>query len=218
MTSRIIELRQYTLHPGRRADLVALFEREFVETQEAEGVDLIGQFLDLDDPDRFVWVRGFPDMDSRKASLERFYSGPAWAAHRDAANETMIDSDDVLLLRPVNSGSGLAPADRSASTPGEAVLLVGVHDLPTGDPFVIVEGALSAAGLTPLAVLETEPAPNTFPRLPVRNDGPYVVWFAAVPSSAEARLAIDRFAADPHLGSPRQILRLAPTPRSRLRP
>jgi hypothetical protein len=27
----IVELRQYTLHPGRRDDLVALFEAEFVE-------------------------------------------------------------------------------------------------------------------------------------------------------------------------------------------
>ena len=55
-------LRQYTRHPGRRDDLVALFEREFAETEEAEGIRLIGQFLNLDDPDRFVWFRGFPDM------------------------------------------------------------------------------------------------------------------------------------------------------------
>ena len=31
----VLELRQYTLHPGRRDELVALFEREFVEPQEA---------------------------------------------------------------------------------------------------------------------------------------------------------------------------------------
>jgi hypothetical protein len=49
MSSAVIELRQYTLHPGRRDELITLFEREFVETQEAEGIDLIGQFVDLDD-------------------------------------------------------------------------------------------------------------------------------------------------------------------------
>lgn len=57
MSPAVIELRRYRLHPGRRDELVALFERECVETREAEGIDLIGQFIDLDDPDRFVWLR-----------------------------------------------------------------------------------------------------------------------------------------------------------------
>ena len=218
MSPAIIELRQYTLHPGRRDKLIALFEREFVETQEAEGIDLIGQFVDLDDPDRFVWLRGFPDMDARKASLERFYSGPAWAEHRQAANATMIDSDDVLLLRPMASGAGFATADRKVSPPGDAVLVAGVHDRPDGgDLRAVVEATLAASGLTPLAILETEPATNTFPRLPVRTDGPYMVWFAAASSQAEASAAADRLS-DLVPGSPRQVLRLCPTPRSRLRP
>ena len=34
------------------------------------------------------------------AMLAAFYDGPVWRAHRDEANATMIDSDDVLLLRP----------------------------------------------------------------------------------------------------------------------
>lgn len=32
--SPIVELRQYTLHPGKRDTLIELFDREFVETQE----------------------------------------------------------------------------------------------------------------------------------------------------------------------------------------
>ncbi len=55
-----MELRQYTLHPGRRDELIALFEREVVENQEAAGIDLIGQFVDLDDPARFVLLRCNP--------------------------------------------------------------------------------------------------------------------------------------------------------------
>ena len=31
----IVELRQYTLHPGQRDVLIDLFDREFVESQEA---------------------------------------------------------------------------------------------------------------------------------------------------------------------------------------
>ena len=61
----VLELRQYTLHPGRRDDLIALFEREFIEPQEAAGIAVLGTFRDLDAPDRFVWLRGFADMPAR---------------------------------------------------------------------------------------------------------------------------------------------------------
>ena len=95
-----VELRQYTLHDGSRELLVDLFEREFIASQEALGIRLFGPFLDLEDPNRFVWLRGFPDMERRADMLSSFYDGPVWRAHRDRANATMVDSDNVLLLRP----------------------------------------------------------------------------------------------------------------------
>ncbi|MGW4610216.1 NIPSNAP family protein [Streptomyces sp. NPDC004532] len=95
----IVELRQYTLHPGARETLIELFEREFVIGQQSVGITVGGRFRDLDDPNRFVWLRAFPDMTRRRRSLEAFYTGPVWREHREAANATMIDSDDVLLLR-----------------------------------------------------------------------------------------------------------------------
>jgi len=61
-TCAVVELRQYTLHPGQRDTLVSLFEREFVDPLEAAGMTVMGQFHDLDRPDRFVWMRGFSDM------------------------------------------------------------------------------------------------------------------------------------------------------------
>ncbi|RPE80142.1 NIPSNAP family protein [Vulcaniibacterium tengchongense] len=61
----VIELRRDALRPGRREALVHLFQRGLVEPQEAVGMHGIGPFRDLDDPDRFVWLRGFPDMAAR---------------------------------------------------------------------------------------------------------------------------------------------------------
>lgn len=71
----VVELRQYTLHPGQRDVLVELFERAFIEAQETVGATIIGQFRDLEDPNRFVWLRGFPDMDKRLTALQAFYGG-----------------------------------------------------------------------------------------------------------------------------------------------
>src|SRR6187431_1387749 len=107
----VLELRQYTLRPGTRDVLIELFEREFIESQEALGMTLVGQFRDLDNPDRFVWLRGFADMTTRAQALEAFYGGPIWKTHREAANATMIDSDDVLLLRPPQGTSGFSLKD-----------------------------------------------------------------------------------------------------------
>ena len=98
-SSSILELRQYTLYPGKRDTLIDLFERDFLDPQEVMGAELIGQFCDLENPNRFVWLRGFPDMSSRGRMLEEFYTGSIWKAHREEANATMEDSDNVLLLR-----------------------------------------------------------------------------------------------------------------------
>jgi NIPSNAP protein len=106
LCSPIMELRQYTLHPGQRDVLIELFERAFIEAQEAVGATVIGQFRELEDPNRFVWLRGFPDMEKRLAALQAFYGGPVWQEYRDVANATLVDSDNVLLLRPARPTSG----------------------------------------------------------------------------------------------------------------
>jgi hypothetical protein len=94
----IVELRQYTLHPGQRDVLIDLFDREFVESQEALGMKIIGQFRDLDNPNRFVWLRGFRDMPSRAQALKDFYGGPVWKAHREAARKARMFSSGSRAL------------------------------------------------------------------------------------------------------------------------
>ncbi len=97
----IVELRQYTHQPGRRDEFVELFEGPLYDPLEAAGMDIIGVFGDLDDSDRTVWLRSFPDMAARLAALEDFYNSDLWWSHRDAVNATLVDSDNVLLLNAV---------------------------------------------------------------------------------------------------------------------
>jgi len=216
----IVELRQYTLHSGQRDVLIDLFEREFVESQEAVGMTLLGQFRDLDDPDRFVWLRSFPDMEARKASLGAFYSGPVWQAHREAANATMIDSDDVLLLKPLDGAHGFVLGERGsrgASAPGAGRIVGGIHALngpddPLPERFRhLAAPALRRAGAASVAALVTEAGPNTFPRLPVREGEQVLVWLSVFAEPVAADAARDAFPE----GS-LQRLRLEPTARSRL--
>jgi hypothetical protein len=216
----IYELRRYTLHPGRRDTLISLFEREFVETQEAAGIDVVGQFRDPDAPDTFTWLRAFPGMERRKAALTAFYTGPAWRAHRDAANATMIDSDDVLLLRP--AGPRFPTWERpsaAAATLPSSLYVATIY--PVGPGFAgffaeRVAPVLAAGGTPPVACFATEHAENTFPALPVRTGEEVFVWFARFERAADERV-VDVPALGERLTAPPVRLRLAPTARSALR-
>ena len=106
-TSAVIELRQYTMKAGRRDEFAGFFDREFVETQEACGIRVLGQFRERGRPDYYVWLRGFESMAIRGEALPKFYTGPTWHALRDRANDMMVDSDDVLLLKPVSAQDGI---------------------------------------------------------------------------------------------------------------
>ncbi|WP_372526408.1 NIPSNAP family protein [Piscinibacter sp.] len=186
----IVELRQYTLHPGQRDVLIELFDREFVESQEAVGMAVMGQFRDLDDPDRFVWLRGFADMPSRLTGLSAFYGGPVWQAHRGVANATMIDSSNVLLLRPAWQGSGIEMVGRRRVAPGASATVAGLVDAsifylhePASNELLdvfryTVSPVLSQAGAAVLGWYVTESAPNNFARLPVREAEQVLVGLA----------------------------------------
>jgi hypothetical protein len=194
----VVELRHYTLHPHQRDVLIELFEREFIESQEEVGMKIIGQFRRPDAPDRFVWLRGFPDMSSRAESLQGFYYGPVWQAHRSVANATMIDSDNVLLLRPARPASGfsLAQAERAprgSNGMGHSVVLSTIYRLsaPAGDDFIEfferdIAPVARAHGASVLAYFVNETAKNTFPALPVREGENAFVWFAQFQDQAAA--------------------------------
>ncbi len=189
MTTNLIELRQYLLHAGQRDTLIDVFDREFVETQEAVGMDVLGQFRDPQRPDYFVWFRGFPDMTARHESLTAFYDGPVWAKHRDVANTTMIDSDNVMLLRAVTNDDALPahrPDYRDTRKPTGLVVVVAERVEQVDEAAIAtfrsdVIPDLQQSGCRTLGVYATEPSPNTFVRLPVRTDRS-VVWIGAIES------------------------------------
>ena len=236
----IVELRQYTLHPGKRDVLIDLFDREFVESQEALGMKVIGQFHDLDNPNRFVWLRGFRDMPSRAQALKDFYGGPVWKAHREAANATMIDSDNVLLLHPATPTSGFSLGSKTRPPAGsndiQSELIVATiyyFDAPVDEGFIqffekTMKPAVTGSGAMVLAYFVTEHSENTFPELPVREGEDVFVWFARFndPGAYERHIAaliqsppwrdeISKELARRLKGQP-EILKLSPTTRSLL--
>jgi hypothetical protein len=237
----VVELRQYTLHPGKRDVLIELFDREFVESQEALGIKVIGQFRDLDYLDRFVWLRGFRDMTSRAKALSDFYGGPVWKTHRHAANATMIDSDNVLLLRPAVPKSGFSLENMKRPPVGSdelptSVVVTTIYYFERSVPSDFInffeqtlKPVATSLGATISAYFVTENSENTFPALPVREGENVFVWFSIFQDSAayenyETALSqSERWHDEVSVGltsyfdrAP-EILKLAPTAGSQLR-
>ena len=192
----VIELRQYTLRPNKRDALIDLFDRELVEPQEAVGMTVLGQFRDLDHPDLFVWLRGFESMQTRLNGLKAFYGGVTWQAHAEVANATMLDSDNVLLLRPAWEGAHLpkdatprASRDATAIPPGLVDITVFYLDAPASAELLTfcrerMTYVLNVGGACAQGWYITEPRENNFPRLPVRAHEHVLVGVAVFPDLA----------------------------------
>ena len=222
----VIELRQYTLHARRRDDLISLFDREFIGPQEALGIRVIGQFRDRDDPDRFVWLRGFDTMRARGIALPAFYHGPVWQAHRNEANATMLDSDNVMLLRPSVGTFEQPDSDRR----GRGTILVGIHYLGDVDAAKFagffgsgMQPIIEAAGAKVIGCFHSYPGDNNFPQLPIREKEPAFVWLAQLADEPSMTALFERLRSLtgwrdtapaeclPALMRKPELLRLAPT-------
>lgn len=231
MPRPIVELRQYTLRTGRRDEFIALFEREFIDSQEACGIRLLAIFRDLDDVNRVAWMRSFPDMPARATALTAFYGGEVWKAHRDAANACILDSDNVLMLHPLAGEDGVVarPAPRAAMAAAEIRYLDRAAAPAFADFYAThMRPRIEQAGAQVLASFETDPSPNNF-RLPVRESETVLVSLLGFSDEAAHAAYRDRLmrgedwrqaAPEALLGQfarKPEVLRLSPTPRSPLR-
>ncbi|MEH0450264.1 NIPSNAP family protein [Streptomyces sp. B21-102] len=171
----IVELRQYTLHSGARETLIELFEREFVTGQQAVGITVGGRFRDLDDPDRFVWLRSFPTW--RTAGVRWRRSTPARSGGSTATPPTPPCSTATTSCCCAARDSHRSRDERGAR-----------DRLPSRRRCPLRRVRRPAPG-PGHALLRTEHAENDFPRLPVRTGEDVRVWFGpAAPAPWPARL------------------------------
>lgn len=185
----LFELRSYLAQPGRRDELIGMFESIFLDAYQAGGARIVGTFRSLDEPDRWVWMRAFPDAASRGPALKNFYGGDVWKRNADACNATIADIDEARLLREVSPGSlGSLCAPRHESPLPQCMYELAVtREMPAGPVGV---------------VLVTDHSENSYPRQPVSSQSVYVT--------------LTRFDSATRPAS-RDAMRLAPTARSALR-
>src|SRR6185437_7044048 len=158
-----------------------------------------------------------------------------WREHRIKVNAILPDSDNVMLLRPLHPDQGITvlpavdPVTEEDGARGIVVAQIFAVKKGSEEAFAkeaeIAFAAYRIEGVHPAGVLVTLDVPNNFPQLPIRTDGPFLVWLGVSKdeTTLERRLAPILTSVETSLvaggllrSTPERVV-MDPTPRSRLR-
>jgi hypothetical protein len=93
----IVEVRTYRVKAGRREDFIKFFESRAVPALRSYGMSVLGPLLDIENPNKFVWLRGFPSLEERELMKEAFYGGKLWTDELEAIAMPMLEGYDFAL-------------------------------------------------------------------------------------------------------------------------
>ena len=181
----VIELRRYPVAPGQRPAFAKYYDDWFPAAFEQVGVLIFGEFFERGQYN-FTWIRGFHTIQDHAIAQAQFYYGPIWREHKNLANSLLPGVDDnVLQLHALNSQTEVPvmPAVDPVKEPqgAQGIVVAEIYAVKKGDIQPFSERALKAfsryevPGVRAAGVLVTLDAPNNFPQLPVKTDGPYLV-------------------------------------------
>ncbi len=181
-----IEFRRYTIKEGEREHFAQYFESYFPEAFEQLGAIAAGSFFERGNQTGFTWIRGFHTIEARAVVNAAFYYGPLWKEHKKTLNDLMTDSDNVMLLCPLSPERGVPvlpavdPVTEANGAQGIVVAQIFAVKANSVEAFAkraeTTFASYRAAGAREAGVLVTLDVTNNFPQLPIRTDGPYLVW------------------------------------------
>jgi len=98
----IVEVRSYRIKPGHRDAFIHFFETRAVPALRTHGMKILGPLLDLENPNKFVWLRSFPSLAERDRMKAAFYEGALWKNELEAIAMPLLESYDVILCETSN--------------------------------------------------------------------------------------------------------------------
>jgi hypothetical protein len=93
----IVEVRAYRIKPGHREEFVQLFETRAIPALRKYGMQVIGPMVDVENPNKFVFLRGFPSLEERERMKDDFYESPVWKNELEGTFMPLLESYDVIL-------------------------------------------------------------------------------------------------------------------------
>lgn len=93
----IVEVRSYRITPGRRDEFIEFFRTKAIPAQRDYGMKVVGPLIDVENPNKVVWLRSFRSIDERTRLKKAFYEGDVWKNEMESIVMPMLDSYDVIL-------------------------------------------------------------------------------------------------------------------------
>jgi hypothetical protein len=231
---QVLEFRRYSIKQGERGHFAEFFDTYFPEAFQQVGTVVAGSFLERKNQSVFTWIRGCHTNEDRGIASAEFYYGSVWKEHRKAANDFIASADNDLLLRPLKPDRGISilPAVHVIDEPkgAQGVIVAEIFAVKTNDVEAFAQAAeptfagYRAAGAREAGVLVSLDAPNTFPQLSLRSDGPFLIWLGILKDDSMletytplAERSLQTLSATGLLRGTPELVTMDPTRRSRLR-
>jgi quinol monooxygenase YgiN len=93
----IVEVRSYRIKPGYREEFIRLFETKAIPALRKYGMKVVGPMLDVENPNKFVFLRSFPSLEERDRIKDAFYGSEIWKNELERFAMPLLDSYDVIL-------------------------------------------------------------------------------------------------------------------------
>jgi hypothetical protein len=232
---QVLEFRRYTIKEGEREHFAQYFDAYFPEALQQLGTIVAGDFFERKNSSGFTWIRGFHTLEDRAVVNAQFYAGSVWTDHKKTMNDLIVDSDNVMLLRPLSPERGIPilpavdPIVEANGVQGIVVAQIFAVKADSVEAFAKAAeptfASYRAAGVREAGVLVTLDVPNNYPQLPIRTDGPFLVWLGVLKDKQMLENEFNRLAERSLQslsatglikGAPESVV-LDPTRRSRLR-
>ncbi len=88
----IIEVRTYRIIPGKRDEFIQYFETKAIPAMLAFGIGVIGPFLDLENENKFTWLRTYASLDERAEKRREFYESAKWKNELEPIAMPLVDA------------------------------------------------------------------------------------------------------------------------------
>ena len=93
----ILELRIYQIKNSMIEEWVEAFNTELRVINEQRGAVVQGAAFNMDKKDEFIWLRFFPDQESREVIRSTIYDGTDWLNIQDRIRGMLVTRSEQLL-------------------------------------------------------------------------------------------------------------------------
>jgi hypothetical protein len=99
MSDEIVEMRTYTLVPGKTAAYFALYESEGLETQRLHLGEMLGYYaVEIGHANSVVHLWRYPSFEERTRRRGALKADPRWQAYLVKMLPMLVDQDVKLML------------------------------------------------------------------------------------------------------------------------